>query len=99
MSNRAQESQTTRSSGNVFLDLGFDDAVAQVQALRADLLAQIHKQIKSRKMTQVAASKILGVSQGRVSDLTRGKVEKFSLDTLVEFAARLGKPATIRLAR
>ena len=99
MSKRVQESQTIRSSGNVFVDLGFDDAEAQVLALRADLMAQLDKQIKARKMTQVAASKILGVSQGRVSDLTRGKVEKFSLDTLVEFAARLGKPATIRLAR
>jgi predicted XRE-type DNA-binding protein len=99
MSKKINESQVTRSSGNVFIDLGFDDAEAQVLALRADLMAQLDKQIKARKLTQVAASKILGVSQGRVSDLTRGKVEKFSLDTLVEFAARLGKPATIRLAR
>ena len=91
--------QTIRSSGNVFVDLGFDDAEAQVLALRADLMAQLDKQIKARKMTQVAAAKLLGVSQGRVSDLTRGKVEKFSLDTLVEFAARLGKSATIRLSR
>jgi predicted XRE-type DNA-binding protein len=38
------------------------------------------------------------VTQGRVSDLTRGKVEKFSLDMLVTFAARLGKPARIKLS-
>ena len=43
-----------------------------------------------RKMTQVAVSKLLSVSRSRVSDLTRGKVEKFSLDTLVQFAAKLG---------
>jgi len=88
----------TTSSGNVFSDLGFDDAQAQVLALRADLMAQLDKQIKARKMTQMAASRLLGVSQSRVSDMARGKVEKFSLDTLVQFAAKLGKPAKIELA-
>jgi predicted XRE-type DNA-binding protein len=38
------------------------------------------------------------VSQARVSDLTRGKVEKFSLDMLVTFAAKLGKPAKVKLS-
>ena len=93
------ESRIIRSSGNVFADLGFDEAEAQVLALRADLMAQLEKQIKARKMTQVEASRLLGVSQSRVSDLARGKVEKFSLDMLVQFAARLGKPARIELAR
>ena len=97
MRTNARESKITTSSGNVFTDLGFDDAEAQVLALRADLMAQLEQQIKARKMTQVAASKLLGVSQSRVSDLARGKVEKFSLDTLVQFAARLGKPTKIEL--
>lgn len=98
MRKTARENKITASSGNVFTDLGFDDAEAQVLALRADLMAQLEKQIKARGMTQVAASRLLGVSQSRVSDLKRGKVEKFSLDTLVEFAAKLGKPAKIVLA-
>lgn len=95
----AQENTITKSSGNVFADLGFDPAEAQVLALRADLMAQLEKQIKARNMTQVSAAKLLGVSQSRVSDLARGKVEKFSLDMLVQFAAKLGKPAKIELAR
>lgn len=98
MSKRDQENKITASSGNVFADLGFDNAEAQVLALRADLMAQVEKTIRARKMTQVAAAKVLGVSQSRVSDLTRRKVEKFSLDMLVTFAAKLGKPASIRLA-
>jgi predicted XRE-type DNA-binding protein len=98
MRTKDKETKITPSSGNVFMDLGFDEAQAQVLALRADLMAQLEKQIKARKMTQLMAAKLLGVSQGRVSDLTRGKVDKFSLDTLVEFAARLGKPAKIELA-
>ncbi len=99
MSKSAREDKITTSSGNVFSDLGFDDAEAQVLALRADLMAQLEQQIKARNMTQVVASRLLGVSQSRVSDLARGKVEKFSLDTLVQFAAKLGKPAKIELAR
>lgn len=86
------------SSGNVFADLGFEDAEAQVLALRADLMAHIAKAIRDDGLTQVAAAKLLGVSQSRVSDLKRGKAEKFSLDMLVTFAAKLGKPAHIRLA-
>src|SRR3546814_6439447 len=82
------EDRITESTGNVFTDLGFDDAEAQVLALRADLMALLAKQIKARRMTQVAAAKVLGVSQGRVSDLTRGKADQFSLDLLVTFAAR-----------
>src|SRR3546814_9830428 len=92
------EDRITESTGNVFTDLGFDDAEAQVLALRADLMALLAKQIKARRMTQVAAAKVLGVSQGRVSDLTRGKADKFSLDMLVTFAAKLGTPARIELA-
>lgn len=86
------------SSGNVFTGLGFDDAEAEVLALRVDLMAQVEKTIKAREMTRVAASKVPGISQSRVSDLERGKVEKFSIDMPVIFAAKLGKPATIKLA-
>jgi predicted XRE-type DNA-binding protein len=96
---QAKGNDITASSGNVFADLGFDDAQAQVLALRADLMAQLEKQLKARKLTQAAAAQLLGVSQSRVSDLTRGKLEKFSLDMLVQFAAKLGKRATIKLAR
>jgi predicted XRE-type DNA-binding protein len=99
MSARDEENKVVRSSGNVFADLGFDDAQSQVLALRADLMAQLDRQIKARNLTQVETSRVLGVSQSRVSDLSRGKVEKFSLDMLVQFAAKLGKPARIELAR
>ena len=91
--------QITPSSGNVFADLGFDEAEAQVLTLRAELMVQLERQLKARKLTQVAASRLLGVSQSRVSDLVRGKADKFSLDMLVLFAARLGVPARIRLAK
>lgn len=92
------ESEIIKSSGNVFLDIGFDDAQAHVLALRADLMVQLEKTLKARKMTQIKASKVLGVCQSTVSDLKRGKLSKFSLDTLVQFAAKLGKLAKIELS-
>jgi predicted XRE-type DNA-binding protein len=93
-----EENSITESSGNVFIDLGFDEAEALVLTLRADVMLQLYTAIKARKLTQVEASKLLGVSQSRVSDLMRGKSEKFSLDMLVLFAAKLGLPARLELA-
>src|SRR3546814_12186812 len=89
------EDSITESTGNVFTDLGFDDAEALVLALRADLMALLAKQIKARRMTQVTAAKVLGVSQGRVSDLTRAMADNFSLHILLPFAAKLGRPPRI----
>lgn len=95
----SDKTKVTVSSGNVFADLGFDSAQAQVMAMRADLMIALEKQIKAQGMTQTAAASVLGVSQARVSDLTRGKAEKFSLDTLVAFAAKLGRPAHLVLQK
>lgn len=91
-------SAVVASSGNVFADLGFDSAEAQVLAMRADLMIELEKQLKAQGLTQTAAAKILGVSQSRVSDLVNGKADNFSLDMLVIFAARMGKPARIVLS-
>jgi predicted XRE-type DNA-binding protein len=79
------------SSGNVFADLGFPEPQATVHLMRAKLMVQIEKMIDEEKLTQVQAAKKLHVSQARISDLKRGKVEKFSLDTLIEFTLRMGK--------
>lgn len=89
----------TRSGGNVFADLGFEDAEAHLLAMRTDLMIELEKTIARRGLTQAAAGKLLGVSQARVSDLIRRKAERFSLDMLVTFAARLGRPTRLSLGR
>ena len=58
--------------------------------MRADLMAQLRIMIKSRSLTQGDAARLLGVRQSRISDLVRGKWEKFSLDMLVTLALRAG---------
>jgi predicted XRE-type DNA-binding protein len=79
-----------RSSGNVFRDLGFPAEEAESLRLRADLMVQIRRLIEGRKLTQAAAAKVFGVTQPRVSDLVRGKIDLFSIDTLVDMLARAG---------
>jgi predicted XRE-type DNA-binding protein len=86
------------SCGNVFTDLGFSADEAAVLQMRADLMARLRKVIKTRKLTQAGAAKILGVSQSRVSDLMTGKWEKFSLEMLVTLATRAGLRVTIKTA-
>ncbi|MFA5914809.1 MAG: helix-turn-helix transcriptional regulator [Sterolibacterium sp.] len=81
----------TKSSGNVFADLGFSKEEAAVLAMRAELMARLRSVIDERGWTQQEAAKRLGIGQSRVSDLVRGKWEKFSLDMLVTLAARAGQ--------
>ena len=64
------------SSGNVFIDLGYSPDEAAILQMRADLMADLRKFIKAKRLTQAKAAEILGVSQSRVSDLIRGKWEK-----------------------
>lgn len=87
-----------KGSGNVFLDLGFEPAEAEVLLMRAKLMGDIRLYVERHSMTQAQAARVLGVSQSRVSDLMRGKHEKFSLDMLVTMATRLGAKVTVKLA-
>jgi len=88
----------TKSSGNVFLDLGYSPEEAAILQMRADLMAKLRKFIETRKLTQANAAKILGVSQSRVSDLIRGKWERFSLEMLVTLATRAGMHVSLKTA-
>jgi len=62
------------------------------------MMAELRKVIKARKLTQAKAAKILGVSQSCVSDLVRGKWEKFSLEMLITLATRAGIRVEIKTA-
>ena len=86
-----------RSSGNVFRDLGFT-AEASL-SLRADLMIQIRRLIEGRRLTQAAAAKRFCVTQPRISDLVRGKIDLFSIDTLVDMLARAGVRVRLTIQR
>jgi predicted XRE-type DNA-binding protein len=82
--------KATRSSGNVFKDLGFSNEEAEHLRIRADLLIQIQKALEARGLKQAEVAKLLGVTQPRVSDLVRGRLDLFSVDNLIDMLARLG---------
>ncbi len=90
--------KTTKSSGNVFVDLGFDPAEAAVLHMRANLMSDLRLYIEKQKLTQAEAAKRLGIAQSRVSDLVRGKWDKFSLEMLITLEARLGRTIRVEFA-
>lgn len=79
-----------RSTDNVFEDLGFASEEAANLRIRADLMIELSKLIDVRGLTQTAAASLFGVSQPRVSDLINGKIDRFSIDTLVAMLGRAG---------
>jgi predicted XRE-type DNA-binding protein len=87
-----------KSSGNVFIDLGYSPEEASILQMRAALMAKLRKFIETRKLTQANAAKILCISQSRVSDLIRGKWERFSLEMLVTLATRAGMHVSLKTA-
>jgi len=80
----------TRSTGNVFRDLGFSTDEAESLRVRADLLLNLQKAMAARKLKQGEAAELLGVSQPRVSDLMRGRIDLFNSETLIDMLAKLG---------
>ena len=87
-----------KSSGNVFIDLGYPPDEAAILQMRADLMADLRKFIKAKRLTQAKAAGILGVSQSRISDLIRGKWERFSLEMLITLATKAGMHVTLKKA-
>jgi len=87
-----------KSSGNVFIDLGYSPEEAAILQMRADLMDNLRTFIKTKKLTQANAAKILCISQSRVSDLMRGKWERFSLEMLVTLATRAGMHVSLKTA-
>lgn len=86
------------TKGSVFDDPALfpPDRGAELK-MRAQLLRGLEAWLKTAG-TQAAAAKVLGVTQARVSDIKRGKIDKFSLDLLVRLAARAGLRPRLKMA-
>lgn len=88
-----------RGSGNVFADIGFPPDEAQNLQLRSDLMTRIERFVKRSDMTQTEAARALGVTQPRLNDLLRGKIDKFSLDALVNMLGHAGMRVELRVKK
>jgi predicted XRE-type DNA-binding protein len=88
-----------RSTHNIFGDLGFGTKEAGNLKVRAMLMAEIEKYIRSRRLTQKQAAERFGVTQPRISDLMRGKIGLFSVDTLITMLTDAGLTVDVRVKR
>jgi predicted XRE-type DNA-binding protein len=64
---------------------------------RSDLMIQIGEIVKNNKWTQTDAAKRCGVTQPRINDLLRGRIDRFSLDALVNIATALGRKVRVEI--
>ena len=87
----------TRGSANVFADIGFDAEEADNLLLRAQLMSRVRDE--ARGLTQREAAGLFGVSQPRLNDLLRGKIDKFSLDALVNMLGHAGMRVELKVGK
>lgn len=89
----------TPAGGNVFRDLGFSPAEAENLKIRSDLMTALQRLMAERGVTQVEAARLFGVSQPRISDLKRDKIDRFTIDTLVNMLACAGVSVRLKIGR
>jgi predicted XRE-type DNA-binding protein len=66
---------------------------------RADVTMALQDAIDRWKLTQAEAAKRLGITQPRLNDLLRGRIDKFSLDALMNLAPKAGLSVRIKVVR
>ena len=82
------------TTNSVFFDL-FEPAEAQRLSIQSGLALALEQEIAARQWTQAEAARRLGITQPRVSDLRRGRLDKFSIDALLLYLARVDVPVRI----
>lgn len=90
-------SEWKESSGNVFSDLGFDPAEAEILKVKTQLQIELEKEVKRRGLSQTAAAKLVGVDRPLLNRLMRGKLSGVTIDKLVQIHCRLGKTVEVKI--
>lgn len=88
-----EEIECEMSNGNVFADIGIENP--EEELTKAKLVWEIEQIIKKKKLTQVAAAKVMGINQPKVSALIRRKLDGFSVERLIHFLNALGQDIDI----
>ena len=89
----------SRASGNVFRALGFRPAEAASLAVRSRLMLVLREHIRRQGWTQAKAAKVMGVTQPRVSNLVHGRIDRFSVDSLIGLLRTCGLHVHITVRR
>lgn len=85
---RGDNDQIVQGSGDIFADL--DVRLDNDDIIRIEIAREITRVIQSRKYTQVEAARRLGTTQARVSEITRGRLDRFTADRLLRYLLALG---------
>lgn len=93
---RARSKKIERGGGNVFADLGFEDA--EERLLKAKLATKIAQLIEEKGLTQAQAAERTALDQPKVSKLLRGQLSGFSADRLFAVLNRLGHSVEVRIS-
>jgi predicted XRE-type DNA-binding protein len=80
-------------SGNIFADLGLPDA--ETHFLKAQIVAEIYRLTRERKLTQATAGKRMGISQPEVSRMFKGNFREYSVDRLMAFLTNFDRDVEI----
>jgi len=84
---------------NVWDAIEDDPAVAANMTMRSDLLIALQQRIESWRVTQAHAARRLEITQPRLNDLLRNRINKFSLDTLVNLANRADIRVSLKIGK
>ncbi|WP_010598956.1 helix-turn-helix domain-containing protein [Rickettsiella massiliensis] len=85
--------ELTKSSGNVFSDIGLPNSDKYLA--KAELARQINHIISKRSLKQIDAAKVLGVDQPKISSLSCGRLDDFSIERLIDFLNKLDRDVEI----
>lgn len=88
-----EQPRITRSSGNVYSDLGFDEP--DIELAKAQLASRLIAIIEERGLTQTAAGELLGIDQPKVSMITRGRLGDFSVERLMHLLTKFNQDIEI----
>ncbi len=91
--NSKDKLEITKSSGNVFADVGLPNADKYLA--KAELARQINQVITKRSLKQIEAAKVLGIDQPKVSALSCGRLDDFSIERLIDFLNKLDRDVEI----
>lgn len=93
------KSTAKRATGNIFRQIGFSAEESVALKMRAELHSRIVDVVKERGYSQVQLAQMFDTDQPRISDLMRGKIANFNLETLVIYAETLGMNPQMKTAR
>ena len=80
----------SKTFANVWDALEDNPAAAATMTMRSNVMAALTDTVRAWNLTQAKAARRLGITQPRLNDLLRGRIDKFSLDTLLTLATRAG---------